>query len=132
TPLYVLLASHYLRASGDLNFISDTWENLEKAINYCYSTDTDGDGLIENTNVGHGWIEGGALYGAHTTFYLAGIWAATLREAAYLARQLGKDDIALKYEKDYLRIKEKVNTKFWNEKSEHFNYGLLHDGSYNE
>lgn len=57
TPLYIMLASHYLKASGDKAFIRKIWKNLEKAMAYCYTTDTDGDGFIENTNVGHGWIE---------------------------------------------------------------------------
>lgn len=132
TPLYVLLASHYLKASGDIEFINDTWENLEKAMAYCYSTDTDGDGFIENTNVGHGWIEGGALFGAHTTFYLAGLWAATLREAAFLAENTGNVEKAQKYRSDYLQIREKLNSQFWNGEKEHFNYGLWKDGSYSE
>ena len=132
TPLYVLLASHYLKASGDLEFIKDTWKNIEQAIDYCYSTDTDGDGLIENTNVGHGWVEGGDLFGSHTTFYLAGAWAATLREAAYMAEALGRTEQANRYKADYEKIREKVNNDYWNQAEEFFNYGLNQDGSYNE
>ena len=54
TPLFILLAGHYLHYSGDISFIHSIWPSIEKAISYCYSTDTDHDGLIENTNVGHG------------------------------------------------------------------------------
>ncbi len=78
TPLYVLLAAHYLRASGDTAFIRASWPRIRKAMDYLYSTDTDGDGLIENTNQGHGWVEGGALYPVHTEFYLAGAWGKAL------------------------------------------------------
>ncbi|RMG62547.1 MAG: hypothetical protein D6715_12155, partial [Calditrichaeota bacterium] len=82
TPLYVILAAHYARASGDVPFIRESWPHLKKAMDFLYSTDSDGDGLIENTNVGHGWVEGGRLWGAHTTFYLAGLWAQALADAA--------------------------------------------------
>jgi len=48
-------------------------------MDFLYATDTDGDRLIENTNVGHGWVEGGKLWGAHTTLYLAALWSQTLQ-----------------------------------------------------
>ena len=81
TPLYIMLAGHYLRASGDVAFIRKSWPNLKNAMDFLYSTDTDGDGLIENTNVGHGWLEpGGPLFGSHSSFYLSALWAQTLTE----------------------------------------------------
>lgn len=131
TPLYILLAAHYLKASGDVDFIKTTWPNIQKAIDYCYSTDTDGDGLIETTNVGHGWVEGGDLFGAHTTFYLAGIWTAALREASFMAKTIGENKLADKYMEDHQRLYEKINADFWNEEKKQYNYGLLKDGTYN-
>ena len=71
TPLYIALAGRYLHYSGDIDFIKESWPYIKKAIDYCYSTDTDNDNLIENTNVGHGWVEGGGLFGSHTSLYLA-------------------------------------------------------------
>ncbi|OQX73240.1 MAG: hypothetical protein B6D61_12730, partial [Bacteroidetes bacterium 4484_249] len=59
TPLYIILAGKYLQHSGDVDFIKKSWQSIQKAIDFCFSTDTDGDHLIENTNVGHGWVEGG-------------------------------------------------------------------------
>jgi hypothetical protein len=58
-------------------------------MDYCYSTDTDGDGLIEISNVGHGWLEGGELFGSKTEFYLCGIWAQALRDASYISGLCG-------------------------------------------
>ena len=64
TPMYVMLAGHYMRASGDTAFIRASWPHITKAMEFLFSTDTDGDGLIENTDVGHGWVEpGGDLFG---------------------------------------------------------------------
>ncbi|MGD8426496.1 MAG: GH116 family glycosyl hydrolase [Balneolaceae bacterium] len=130
TPLYIILAGHYLRHSGDLTFITDQWPAIQKAIEYCYRTDTDGDGLIENTNVGHGWIEGGKLFGAHTTFYLAGLWAKALEEAAYIAKLVKRPMLSAKYLNDSHKVKDRLNTGYWNQKSDFFNYGKFADGTY--
>jgi hypothetical protein len=131
TPLYILLAGHYLRASGDREFLRASWPHLKKAMDFLYSTDTDGDLLIENTNVGHGWVEGGKLWPVHTEFYLAGMWGEALQEASWMASLLGQKDLAGKYGRDAEAVKKKVDTEFWNPGTKFYNYGKLKDGSYN-
>jgi glycogen debranching enzyme len=130
TPLFVILAAHYLRYSGDINFISRNWAAIKKAIDFCYSTDTDGDGLIENTNVGHGWIEGGTLFGTHTEFYLAGCWAAALDAANYMATHLKINEFAKQYSSDAQKVKLIIDKDFWNEKQQFYNNGKMIDGSF--
>ena len=131
TPLYIILAFHYLRASGDREFIRASWPHLKKAMDFLYSTDSDGDLLIENTGVGHGWVEGGKLWPVHTEFYLAGIWGEALQDASRLASLVGKDDLARRYGQDALAVKKKVDTEFWNPSTMFYSYGRLKDGSYN-
>lgn len=131
TPLYVILAAHYLRHAGDVDAIRTLWPSLQRAMDFLYATDTDGDGYIENTNVGHGWIEGGALYGAHTTLYLAGLWVQTLRDAAYLADALGEADAADRFRRDADDRLERLERDFWNEEAQFYYYGKLRDGSFN-
>jgi glycogen debranching enzyme len=129
SPLFVILASHYLKFSGDTAYIRRRWPEIKKALNFCYSTDTDGDGLIENTNVGHGWVEGGPLFGTHTEFYLAGTWAAALDAAAYLTKNLGLKESA-HYSSDAEKVKKAIDTDFWNEKENFFHNGKMKDGTY--
>ncbi len=131
TPLYVILTAHYLKASGDVEFLRVSWPYIRKAMDFMYSTDSDGDGLIENTNVGHGWVEGGKLWGVNTTFYLAGIWAQTLQDAAYMANLMDKKDLAEKYEADARQVQERLNDDFWNEEGAFFHYGKFADGTFN-
>ncbi len=131
TPLYVVLAGRYLRWTGDKEYIKSSWPYIEKAMDFLYSTDTDGDHLIENTNVGHGWVEGGELFGSKTTFYLAGCWAETLHEAEYIANALGYSEDAERYQKDYKIVQKIVNENFWNTAEKFYNCGLLPDDSYN-
>lgn len=130
TPLYIILAGHYLRASGDIQFIKDSWTHLKSAIDFLYSTDTDGDGLIENTNVGHGWIEGGALFGAHSTFYLSSLWAQALNDISYFATLIGEKNLAVKYSMQSKKVQKILNTDFWNDSTQFYNLGKLKDGTY--
>jgi len=130
TPLYIVLAGRYLHHSGDITFIDQIMPNILKAIDYCYSTDTDGDKLIENTNVGHGWEEGGHLFGCHTTLYLASCWAEALDQAAYMASALNEDERVERYRLDAIQVKAMINNNFWNQETEYFQHGLMQDGSY--
>lgn len=131
TPMYIQLMAHYLKYSGDLALVEAHEEALRRAMMYLQGTDTDGDGLIENTNEGHGWVEGGPLYGAHTTFYLAGMWAATLRDYSFLMDALGNRKESRSFQEIADTVKEKINTDFWNDERQFYNYGLWQDGSYN-
>ncbi|RYZ18537.1 MAG: hypothetical protein EOP49_49505 [Sphingobacteriales bacterium] len=129
TPLFVILAAQYLRHSGDIAFIQRNLKSIQQAMDFCYSTDSDGDGLIENTNVGHGWVEGGSLYNTHTEFYLAGCWAAALDAAAYISGQL-KLPGTEKYMRDATTVKNIIDKDFWNTKQQFFHNGKMLDASY--
>lgn len=130
TPLYIILAGHYLRASGDVEYLKQSWRKLKKGMEFLYSTDTDGDGLIENTNVGHGWVEGGALFGAHTEFYLASLWAQALKEMSLGALLMEEYALSAKYAADAERVQKILNTDFWNDSTKFYNLGKLKDGTY--
>ncbi|TSA33683.1 MAG: hypothetical protein D4R64_13840, partial [Porphyromonadaceae bacterium] len=130
TPLYIALAGKYLHHSGDTASIRKEWPAIKKAIDFCYSTDTDGDHLIENTQQGHGWEEGGDLYGTHTTQYMVSCWAEALNQAAYMAESIGLKDLTAKYEQEAKIVLEKLNTGFWNPDTRFFNHGLYKDGTY--
>ena len=130
TPLYIVLAGKYLNHSGDIDFIRNSWHHIKNAIDYCYSTDRDGDMLIENTNVGHGWVEGGHLFGSHSSLYLTSCWAAALKNASYMAKSLGYEKLADKYNTDADKVIHKLNNEFWNSEANYFYHGLFRDGSY--
>jgi glycogen debranching enzyme len=85
TPLYVIAHAEYFRATGDREFLERAWPSIVSAYRFSANTDTDANGLIENTNVGHGWVEGGALYPAHEEMYLQGLWVAASRGMADLS-----------------------------------------------
>ena len=94
TPLYVIAHADYWRASGDLEFLNLQWDSILKAYRFSDATDSDGDGLIENTGVGHGWVEGGALYPAHEEIYMQGLWTEALAGLAEMAAAMQDQALA--------------------------------------
>lgn len=94
TPLYVIAHADYWRASGDLEFLKASWESILKAYRYTAETDTDENGLLENTEFGHGWVEGGALYPPHEEIYMQGLWVEAARSLAEMARQMNDEKLA--------------------------------------
>ncbi len=126
TPLYILLAGKYFRYSNDTAFLRKSWGNVKRALEFCFSTDTDRDHLIENTNVGHGWVEGGELYGSHATIYMAGIWSSALAEAAKMASFMNDPDAA-KFVMESYTVKNLINNRFWSDQNRFFAYGMNPD-----
>ncbi|HEU4594351.1 MAG TPA: GH116 family glycosyl hydrolase, partial [Pyrinomonadaceae bacterium] len=94
TPLYVIAHADYLRATGDLAFVRANWDSILKAYRFTASTDTDANGLVENTGAGHGWVEGGALYPSHEEIYMQGLWAEALRGVSEMASALKDERLA--------------------------------------
>jgi glycogen debranching enzyme len=131
TPLFVILMARYLRASGDIDFIKSHKESVYKAMEFCSSTDTNGDHLIEITNVGHGWLEGGDLYGSDTEFYLIGLWNTALDDASYIAHQMGDVDLENSYLEEAKVVNLILNKDFWNSKG-YYNYGKKKDGTFTD
>jgi glycogen debranching enzyme len=131
TPLYIVLAGKYFRHTNDTAFLRKTWPGVKRAINFCFSTDTDHDHLIENTNVGHGWVEGGELYGSHATIYMAGAWGAALKEASNMAVFM-KDIAAEGYLLEANELSKIIDNNFWSDERQYFAYGMNKDGSFRQ
>ncbi|MCF8231875.1 MAG: hypothetical protein K9J27_06760 [Bacteroidales bacterium] len=131
TPLFIVLAGHYLRHSGDKEFIKNNWRHIEKAIDFCFSTDRNNDHLIENKLVGHGWVEGGHLFGGRSTLYLSGCWAGALEEAAYMANAVGKSG-ERRYRNEAKKVRELINDTLWNEQQQFFRHSIKDDGTFIE
>ena len=113
TPLFVVAHAEHWRASGDRVFLDRSWNAIVGAYRFTARTDTDGNGLVENTAVGHGWVEGGALYPPHEEIYQQGVWTAALEGLAELAD--AKGDAALAAETRALgrRTREAVEARYW-------------------
>ncbi len=113
TPLFVLLAGKYYQATGNLTFLKEIWPAVKRAMQFLESTDWDGDGLIDNYQVGHGWVEGGPLFGGKTTVYLAGLWQVALQHAADMAGAIGEDSLRQYWQKQAHHVAALIETKFY-------------------
>lgn len=105
TPLLPVLIYEYWKASGDDEFVRGLMPNVRKAMDFCFTTDTDGDHLIEIEHVGHGWLEGGDYFTLRTEFYLSGIWLKALELSAELEDAFGDDAVAAGYRAEIPLVK---------------------------
>ena len=113
TPLFILLVARYLAWSGDREFVASIWPHVERAFAFCLSTDSDGDGLIENARAGHGWIESGPLAGGKVTSYLSAIWYAALQGLARTAEVLGHGRVAAECWARAARVTAALEDRFY-------------------
>ena len=132
TPLYLYLMGRYVRATGDRAFARAHFPAVQKAVEYCSSTDTDNDHFIENTNAGHGWVEGGQLFPAHAEHYLVSCWTVALRESAFVAKLAGKRYLSARWQKEARTVSKNLEKEFWNRKTRFYNFAKLSGGSFNE
>jgi glycogen debranching enzyme len=113
TPLYVIVQSDFYRTSGDLEFLKTNWDSILKAYKYEEATDTDNNGLIENTKFGHGWVEGGALYPPHEEIYLQGVWIEASKNMAEMAEVMGDKSLAERAKANAERTRAAMEKTYW-------------------
>ena len=113
TPLYIIAHADYWRVSGDIDFIKRNWDSILRAYRFTAATDTDGNGLIENTNFGHGWVEGGALYPPHEEIYMQGLWIEALGCIAELADRLNDSKLAAEARAAAERTRSAAEKTYW-------------------
>ena len=113
TPLYIIAHGDYWRTSGDLDFIKKNWDSILKAYRFTAATDIDGNGLIENTTFGHGWVEGGALYPPHEEIYMQGLWIEALDCIAELAGRLNDSKLAAEAREAAERTRAATEKTYW-------------------
>src|SRR6516162_2251503 len=123
TPLYIIGVQDYVRASGDLGFAREHWENVHKAYEFLRST-YNANGLPRNYGVGHGWVEGGPLLPVESELYQSGLGAEAIRCLGELAKVTGHQDEVNKLSEEFSEQKAKVNDVFWMQEKQFYAFGL--------
>jgi glycogen debranching enzyme len=113
TPLYVIAHADYWRATGDTEFLKANWDSILKAYRFSEATDTDGNGLIENTKFGHGWVEGGPLRPVHEEIYMQGLWIEASRSMAEIARVLNDAGVVSRAEASAEETRAAMEHTYW-------------------
>jgi glycogen debranching enzyme len=125
TPLYVIAHADAWRAGADRAFLARHWPSIQKAYQFSAATDADRDGLIENTGVGHGWVEGGALYPAHEEIYLQGLWIEASRSFAALATEMGDRTAGDAASQAAERTRAAVENTYWLPEPLHYAFATV-------
>jgi glycogen debranching enzyme len=142
TPLFVLLAGHYWRRTGDLDTVAALWPQIAAALDWVdrYG-DLDGDGLIEYAaKADSGLLNQGWKDSNDSIFHADGALAqgpialievqAYVHEArwlgAVLARKLGHSDLARDLERKAEELRMLIEERFW--LAELDTYALALDG----
>src|SRR5207253_345322 len=123
TPLYLIAMREYAVASGDVGFVKEKWDSIWRAYQFLRST-WDADGLPQNQNVGHGWIEGGPLLPVKTELYQSGLGTEAIHALAELAHLTGQEKIVGESEERFGREKKLVNQLFWSAENHSFAFAL--------
>lgn len=113
TPLYVMAQADHWRWSGDRAFLDASFDSIVKAWRFTAKTDTDGNGLVENTGFGHGWVEGGDLHPAHEEIYQQAAWIEACRGLAELAEVKGEAGLAQEARERAERTRAAVEKTYW-------------------
>jgi glycogen debranching enzyme len=113
TPLFVIAHADYWRASGDDAFLRAHWPAISRAYAWSAATDPDGNGLLNNTKVGHGWVEGGALYPPHEEIYMQGLWVEASRAVAEMATAAGDAALAAAATQAAERTRSATERTYW-------------------
>jgi len=127
TPLFVIAVRDYVEASGDLAFLKENRERLDKAMSFMRST-FDADGFPRNDGVGHGWVEGGPLLPVRTEFYQAGLYVEAVRSMAALARRGGDNELATRLDQEFQAKEQSLNQLFWLPASKSWAFAIGRDG----
>jgi hypothetical protein len=133
TPFWLVALWRYWKASGDGELVRELWPAAQKAYAWCLTTETDGDGIIENTTGGLGAIEVGALgENIHQDVYLAGVWIASLSAMTEMA--VAMNDQATSRSASALRQKaqQTLNDRYWREAEGYYAFGILRSGGTND
>jgi glycogen debranching enzyme len=143
TPLFLVLAGAYFERTGDLELIESIWPNIERALAWIDEHgDQDRDGFVEYVRrsatglTTQGWKDS-----VDSVFHADGrlaeppvalcevqgyVWAAR-RQAAALARRLGREALAEEQERRAQELRERFEERFWCE--EIATYALALDGA---
>lgn len=115
SPLFIIAHAALWQRTGDLDALRGHWPAIRQAYAFTAATDTDGNHLVENTDVGPGTVEEGALPASREEIYLQGLWIEAARNVAEMAQALGDEATAAEARATAERALETTETIYWNE-----------------
>jgi glycogen debranching enzyme len=130
SPYYIIAVEDYVRRTGDLGFLRESWPSVLKAYEWSAATDGDGDGLMDNGKAGLGALEFGALTGIQTDIYVGAVWVKANQALRTLALAMGDKAAAKRAEAAAARAGEAWKEKFWDAANGQYSYAFNKDGKH--
>jgi hypothetical protein len=124
TPYCIVAFDEYFRWTGDLDFLRESWPSLCRAYEWCRNTDSDGDGLMDNSKAGLGALEFGSLTGIQTDIYLAAVWIRATQAMSDLAQVMNDKDRAARAAADQAKASAAFEGRFWDEAGGQYSYAF--------
>ncbi len=128
TPFYIDAMYDYYKMTGDREFILRSWESLKKAYDWCLTTDSNNDGLMDNSKAGLGALEFGSLIGIESDVYLSAIWVRATHAMAQLAQVVGDETYFKNASSENSRAADSYEKKFWNQSRGFYAYAFNSKG----
>jgi hypothetical protein len=130
SPYYIVAVMNYVAASGDVEFLRESWESLVKAFRYSATIVDESDGLLDGRKDGLGALEVGVLLkDLKTDIYVAGLWVESLRCLKRAAELMGDEAIAAEVGPLLAKAEESLRTRYFIPEQEFHALALAVDGT---
>ena len=130
TPLFLLAVEDYVRASGDIAFLTANREAIEKA--WAFETDpahdTDHDGIYDNSQ-GTGWVESWPGCLPHQEIYLALLDQQASAAMADLEKLLGNSEKSTAAQQRADTIAKAIESEYYDAEKSCYAFSRNADGS---
>lgn len=128
SPWYLVTIFDYVKQSGDVEFLKQSWNSILQAFNWCMSKDSNGDGLMDLKGAGLGVLEFGAYVGIHNDNYTQGLWTQALKEIIPMAKLANDLETAGKADSLYTIALDNLDKIYWMEDLKFYAYGANEKG----
>ncbi len=130
TPLFLTQMLDYVRASGDIDFLRQNREAVQKAWAFetAPTSDTDGDGIYDNSQ-GTGWVESWPTGMPHQEIYLALLDQQASAAMAELAKIIGPPITAAAAAARAAGLNSKIEREYYNPATQLYAFSRNPDGT---
>ena len=128
TPLFLTAMLDYVRTSGDVDFVRQHREVIEKAWRFETTQDTDGDGIYDNSQ-GTGWVESWPTGMPHQEIYLALLDQQASAAMSKLAKLLGDRATADAASARAVDLAKKIEEEYYDSSRQEYAFSRNIDGT---
>src|SRR5271156_4659278 len=128
TPLFLTATLDYVRSSGDVDFLRQHRDVVEKAWRFEITHDSDGDGIYDNSQ-GTGWVESWPPGMPHQEIYLALLDQQASAAMAKLASLLDDKATAESASKRADELMKKIETEYYDPTRDAYAFSRNRDGT---